>query len=157
MKRIYEPSCCRADDGSCVRSNDESENGQILSMAGKKIVNKDGGMQIEDYALGTMTSSYELGSTVKGATLLTGYQTEAIKPYTHFFDAPMYFKGSSKPKKSWKEFGDIDDLRALQVSSNVYMFNTALKWQALIMSQTIHWTLNKKHLIKCATILDNLA
>ena len=52
-------------------------------MAGKKIVNKDGGMQIEDYALGTMTSSYELGSTVKGATLLTGYQTEAIKPYTH--------------------------------------------------------------------------
>ena len=50
----------------------------------------------------------------------------------------MYFKGSSKPKKSWKEFGDIDDLRALQVSSNVYMFNTALKWQALIMFQTIH-------------------
>ena len=49
-----------------IRCNDESENGQILSMAGKKIVNKDGGMQIEDYALGTMTSSYELGSTVKG-------------------------------------------------------------------------------------------
>lgn len=96
-------------------------------MAGKKIVNKDGGMQIEDYALGTMTSSYELGSTVKGATLLAGYQTDTIKPYTHFFDAPMYFKGSSKPKKSWKDFGDIDDLRALQVSSNVYMFNTALK------------------------------
>lgn len=103
------------------------KNGQILSMAGKKIVNKDGGMQIEDYALGTMTSSYELGSTVKGATLLAGYQTDTIKPYTHFFDAPMYFKGSSKPKKSWKDFGDIDDLRALQVSSNVYMFNTALK------------------------------
>ncbi|KWW53256.1 penicillin-binding protein [Bacillus cereus] len=103
------------------------KNGQILSMAGKKIVNKDGGMQIEDYALGTMTSSYELGSTVKGATLLAGYQTDTIKPYTHFFDAPMYFKGSSKPKKSWKDFGDIDDLRALQVSSNVYMFHTALK------------------------------
>ena len=68
------------------------KNGQILSMAGKKIVNKDGGMQIEDYALGTMTSSYELGSTVKGATLLAGYQTDTIKPYTHFFDAPMYFK-----------------------------------------------------------------
>ena len=50
-------------------------------MAGKKIVNKDGGMQIEDYALGTMTSSYELGSTVKGATLLAGYQTDTIKPH----------------------------------------------------------------------------
>ena len=139
MKRIYEPFIFAEpmmDRAFVVMMN--PKNGQILSMAGKKIVNKDGGMQIEDYALGTMTSSYELGSTVKGATLLTGYQTEAIKPYTHFFDAPMYFKGSSKPKKSWKEFGDIDDLRALQVSSNVYMFNTALKWQALIMSQTIH-------------------
>ena len=54
------------------------KNGQVLSLAGKKIVNKDGGMQIEDYALGTMISSYELGSTVKGATVLAGYQTEAI-------------------------------------------------------------------------------
>ena len=41
--------------------------------------------KVEDYALGTMISSYELGSTVKGATVLAGYQTEAIKPYTHFY------------------------------------------------------------------------
>ncbi len=33
-----------------------TKTGKILSIAGKKIVNKDGGMQIEDYALGTMTS-----------------------------------------------------------------------------------------------------
>lgn len=100
--------------------------GQLLSISGKKLVNKDGNMQVEDYALGTMTSSYELGSTVKGATLLTGYQTGAIQLGTRFVDAPMTFKGT-KPKKSWKDFGDIDDLRALQVSSNVYMFNTALQ------------------------------
>lgn len=100
--------------------------GELLSISGKKLVNKDGNMQVEDYALGTMTSSYELGSTVKGATLLTGYQTGAIQLGTRFVDAPMTFKGT-KPKKSWKDFGDIDDLRALQVSSNVYMFNTALQ------------------------------
>ena len=35
-------------------------------------------MQVEDYALGTMISSYELGSTVKGATVLTGFETKAI-------------------------------------------------------------------------------
>ncbi|SDY93777.1 penicillin-binding protein 2 [Bacillus sp. 166amftsu] len=103
------------------------KNGQLLSISGKKLVNKDGNMQVEDFALGTMTSSYELGSTVKGATLLTGYQTGAIKPFTHFFDAPMTFKGTTKEKKSWKDFGDVDDVRALQVSSNVYMFHTALK------------------------------
>ncbi|MGN4422699.1 peptidoglycan D,D-transpeptidase FtsI family protein [Bacillus cereus group sp. MYBK30-1] len=102
------------------------KNGQVLSMAGKKLVEKDGKIEAEDYALGTMTSSYELGSTVKGATILTGFETKAITPGTYFYDAPMKFKGT-KEKKSWKDFGNIDDLRALQVSSNVYMFNTALK------------------------------
>ncbi|MBJ7948895.1 MULTISPECIES: peptidoglycan D,D-transpeptidase FtsI family protein [Bacillus cereus group] len=102
------------------------KNGQVLSMAGKKLIEKDGKTEVEDYALGTMTSSYELGSTVKGATVLTGFETKAITPGTYFYDAPMKFKGT-KEKKSWKEFGNIDDLRALQVSSNVYMFNTALK------------------------------
>ncbi|MCU5461928.1 MULTISPECIES: penicillin-binding protein 2 [Bacillus cereus group] len=102
------------------------KNGQVLSMAGKRLVEKDGKTEVEDYALGTMTSSYELGSTVKGATVLTGFETKAISPGTNFYDAPMKFKGT-KEKKSWKNFGDIDDLRALQVSSNVYMFNIALK------------------------------
>ncbi|PHB05864.1 penicillin-binding protein [Bacillus wiedmannii] len=102
------------------------KNGQVLSMAGKRLVEKDGKTEVEDYALGTMTSSYELGSTVKGATVLTGFETKAIAPGTYFYDAPMKFKGT-KEKKSWKEFGNIDDLRALQVSSNVYMFHTALK------------------------------
>lgn len=102
------------------------KNGEVLSMAGKRLVEKDGKTEVEDYALGTMTSSYELGSTVKGATVLTGFETKAITPGTYFYDAPMKFKGT-KEKKSWKEFGNIDDLRALQVSSNVYMFHTALK------------------------------
>ena len=37
-------------------------NGQILSMAGKKIVGKEGKIEVEDLALGNMTTSYELGS-----------------------------------------------------------------------------------------------
>ncbi|CUB57938.1 Penicillin-binding protein H [Bacillus subtilis] len=103
-------------------------NGQILSMAGKKIVEKEGVLEIEDLALGNMTTSYELGSAVKGATLLTGYETGAIHPGDQFYDAPMKFKGT-QAKKSWNVsgFGNINDLRALQVSSNVYMFQTALK------------------------------
>ena len=52
-------------------------------MAGKRR-RKDGKMEVEDYALGTLTSSYELGSTVKGATVLTGFETNAITPGTHF-------------------------------------------------------------------------
>ena len=36
---------------------------------------KEGKIEVEDLALGNMTTSYELGSAVKGATLLTGYET----------------------------------------------------------------------------------
>ena len=79
--------------------------GQVLSMAGKKLVEKDGKIEVEDYALGTMTSSYELGSTVKGATVLTGFETKAITPGTYFYDAPMNFKGTRTQKileRFWK-------------------------------------------------------
>ncbi|MDA2451983.1 penicillin-binding protein 2 [Bacillus cereus] len=106
----------------------DPKTGQILSMAGKKFAEKDGVIELEDFALGNMVSSYELGSAVKGATLLTGYQTGAIKPGDIFYDAPMKFKGT-QAKKSWNVsgFGNVNDLRALQVSSNVYMFYTALQ------------------------------
>ncbi|KEK26205.1 peptidoglycan D,D-transpeptidase FtsI family protein [Bacillus gaemokensis] len=101
------------------------KNGEVLSMAGKQLVDEDGTTKVQDYALGTMTSSYPMGSTVKGATLLTGYQTGAIRPGDVMFDEPIQFKGT-KPKKSWKNMGYIDDLTALKQSSNVYMFRTAM-------------------------------
>ncbi|WP_017151891.1 peptidoglycan D,D-transpeptidase FtsI family protein [Bacillus bingmayongensis] len=106
----------------------DPKTGQLLSMAGKRFVEKDGKEEVEDFALGNMVTSYELGSAVKGATLLTGYQTGAIQPGTQFYDTPMKFKGT-RVKKSWNVsgFGNINDLRALQVSSNVYMFHTALQ------------------------------
>ena len=31
-------------------------------------------MYLADYSYGTFTTAYEIGSTVKGATLLTGYR-----------------------------------------------------------------------------------
>lgn len=101
--------------------------GEILTMAGKQYAKDEetGKMKMNDMALGTFTSSYAMGSAVKGATILTGYQTGAIKPGTVQYDAPMKIKGTPD-KKSWKNFGSINDLDALRVSSNVYMFKTAI-------------------------------
>ena len=101
-------------------------NGEILSMAGKQFGEENGQRVINDYALGTMTSAYEMGSTVKGATVLTGYQTGKLQPGEVIVDEPMKFKGTDW-KKSWKTMGAINDLTALQQSSNVYMFKTAMK------------------------------
>ena len=58
--------------------------GEILTMAGKKYEKdpKTGKSSIEDFALGNITTSYTMGSSVKGATVLTGYQQGAIQPGT---------------------------------------------------------------------------
>ncbi|WP_243290567.1 penicillin-binding protein 2 [Bacillus sp. FJAT-47783] len=100
--------------------------GQVLTMAGKKIVKGEGGAyELEDFALGTMTTSYTMGSAVKGATVLAGFEAGVISPGTVFVDEPLYIKGSP-PKKSWKTMGAINDVQALKMSSNVYMFKTAI-------------------------------
>ncbi|QCJ45268.1 penicillin-binding protein 2 [Bacillus sp. S3] len=101
--------------------------GEVLSLAGRQIgKDKDGKTVMNDFAGGNITTSYNVGSAVKGATILTGYKTGAIKPGDYLIDEPLYFKGTPKPKKSWKVFGSINDLRALQVSSNVYMWKTVI-------------------------------
>ncbi|UII57962.1 penicillin-binding protein 2 [Cytobacillus spongiae] len=102
--------------------------GEVLTMAGKKI-EKDtetGKSVMADYALGNIVSSYNAGSAVKGATILTGYRTGAISPNTYIYDTPMQIKGTPV-KKSWKNMGNINDLTALKQSSNVYMFKTAIE------------------------------
>lgn len=82
-------------------------------MAGKQLVNEDGQTKVNDFALGTMTSSYPMGSTVKGATVLTGYQTGAIQPGSVQLDEPIKLKGTPT-KSSWKTMGYINDLTALK-------------------------------------------
>ncbi|MBO9129627.1 penicillin-binding protein 2 [Bacillus sp. 165] len=101
------------------------KNGEVLSIAGKKLNKNDKGQEIQDYALGTFTSSYPAGSVVKGATVLTGYQTGAIEPGTVLVDEPIRIKGTPV-KASYKTMGAINDLDALRMSSNVYMFKTAM-------------------------------
>lgn len=102
--------------------------GEIMTMAGKQLVrNKDTGkMEMQDFALGNIVSSYTVGSSVKGATILTGFKTGAIRPGTSFYDSPILIRGTPE-KGSWRNFGSLDDIRALRVSSNVYMFKTAME------------------------------
>jgi len=100
--------------------------GEILSMAGKVYTRgSDGKIGFQDYALGTINAAYEMGSSIKGATMLTGYDTGVLNIGTAYYDTPVKIKGT-KPKGSWKNLGHTNDLRALELSSNVYMFRTFL-------------------------------
>ncbi|MGE6631170.1 peptidoglycan D,D-transpeptidase FtsI family protein [Bacillus sp. NPDC077027] len=96
--------------------------GDILAMSGKKMEGRD----VTDYAIGTFTTQYEVGSVVKGATVLAGYQ-DGMSHGQGYVDTPLYFAGNGKPKKSYMDLGWVNDLRALQKSSNVYMFQVAMR------------------------------
>ncbi|MGJ5700851.1 peptidoglycan D,D-transpeptidase FtsI family protein [Staphylococcus equorum] len=101
-------------------------NGDILAMAGKQI-DKNG--DLTDYDIGTFTSQYAVGSSIKGGTLLAGYQNNAIDVGDEMVDQPLEFAGGLKKSSYFNQDGKvtIDDKEALMHSSNVYMFKTALK------------------------------
>lgn len=111
----------------------EPNTGEILALVGKQYLkNADTGeYEILDMSLGTFTTAYEMGSSVKGASVLTGYNTKAISQGTVLVDEPLYIAGT-KRKSSYapynvKGMGKINDLDALRRSSNVYMFKIAIE------------------------------
>lgn len=99
--------------------------GEILTMAGKQFSKDENGNKVVlDAALGNITTTYNVGSAIKGATILTGYKTGAIKPNDVIFDTPV--KIAQTIKRSWKNLGSVNDIDALKMSSNIYMFHIAM-------------------------------
>ncbi|KMY31374.1 penicillin-binding protein [Lysinibacillus xylanilyticus] len=104
--------------------------GDILSMVGKKIEKnpETGKIEVVDYSYGTFTTAYEAGSAVKAATLLTGYNQGVVSMGTVMGDEPIVLAGTSPKASIFNRNGYIsmDDLTALERSSNVYMFKIAM-------------------------------
>lgn len=100
--------------------------GEILAMAGKQAVLKDGYYQIVDYTPGIVTLPVTPGSVVKGASTMVGYKYGAIDIGTVLNDECIKIKDTPL-KCSWQTMGPIDDVYALQNSSNVYQYKIAIK------------------------------
>jgi cell division protein FtsI/penicillin-binding protein 2 len=75
-----------------------------------------------------------MGSTVKGATVLTGLQQGVIDPSTIIYDAPLTF-GDGRQMKSHEYMGPIGPVTALERSSNVYMWHIAMRLSGYDYSQ----------------------
>lgn len=97
-------------------------NGDILAMAA--MVRADDGTYYNDPQL-TMIKSSPLGSVVKPATIYMGQNEGAIKPGQVFLDKEMYIKGTPV-RRSYRNLGALDDIGAIQMSSNIYMFYTTI-------------------------------
>ena len=105
----------------------DPKTGEILAMAGKQAVKKDdGSYEIVDYTPGIVTSTVTMGSVVKGASQIVGYNTGALKIGETRYDTCV--KVAATPIKcSWRYLGKLNDITALKYSSNTYQFYTAIK------------------------------
>lgn len=99
--------------------------GEILAMAGKQIIKEGEEYKFYDYTPGVTTSPVTVGSIIKGASHIVGYNTDSLKIGEIRNDACV--KIAATPEKcSWKYLGNLNDIDALKYSSNVYQFLTAI-------------------------------
>ena len=104
-------------------------NGEVLSLVGKQVVTnpETGKLEIWDYAFGAFTALHEAGSTIKMATLLTGYQENVVRIGETKIDEPIRIGGITKRSLfNQNSRVAVTDIEAIGRSSNVYMFRIAL-------------------------------
>lgn len=100
--------------------------GEVLAMSGKQVALINGEYKIYDYTPGVFTASATVGSVVKGASHIVGYNTGALKIGEVRRDDCVKLVGTNL-KCSWKSLGVLNDITALRNSSNTYQFYTAMK------------------------------
>lgn len=72
-----------------------------------------------------------MGSAIKGATVAGGLMNGIISPTNSVMpDTPIYLPGSPIKKSVYPvgTFSSLDAPTALEVSSNIYMMQLALRW-----------------------------
>ena len=104
----------------------DPNNGEILAMGGKQVLeNESGERYVVDYTPEIVTLPVTPGSVVKGASMMVGYKYGAIDIGTVINDECIKIKDTPE-KCSWRTMGYINDIYALQYSSNVYQYKIAI-------------------------------
>lgn len=103
----------------------EPNTGAILAISGKQILSKGGSYKFVDYTTGLLTNPVVPGSIVKAASILVGYDTGVLQIGDVKKDECIKIQATPK-KCSWKTLGNVNDLQALAMSSNVYQFKIAM-------------------------------
>ncbi len=96
--------------------------GEIYAMSGML---KNNG-EIINYASGNYLEGYTPGSVVKGATVYMGLNEGVVTKDEYIYDAPMSIRGTPRIA-SYQNYGNVNAITALQVSSNIYMVNVAMR------------------------------
>ena len=102
----------------------DPNNGDVLALVAK-VLNKN---KVYDYTAYLPTSSVTVGSVIKGASISVGYKEGVIDIGSVLKDECVKLM-STPTKCSWNRngLGNLDDVNALRLSSNVYQFKVAMK------------------------------
>ncbi|TES55765.1 penicillin-binding protein 2 [Halalkalibacterium halodurans] len=92
--------------------------------------------------LGVVNAAFEMGSSIKGASVLTGYHTGVVSPGESLYDTPIQLPGAP-PMGSYTNMGWVNGQTALERSSNVYMFRIAMALAGYNLSSNCCWNLEK--------------
>lgn len=99
------------------------QTGEIYAMSGKYL-DEDG--KIQNYSSGAYLDTFASGSVVKGATVYMMLDQGIQTRYSTEQDEEMKIAGTPF-KRSFNTYGTVNSIRALTVSSNVYMFKSVIK------------------------------
>lgn len=110
------------------------QTGDVLGIAGKRYeysedMDSYNTEKIVDDALGAINTSYGMGSSIKPAMVAMGYLENIITPTNNVIvDEPMKFQASAEKSSAFNRTGkvSIDDIEALEKSSNIYMIKLAM-------------------------------
>ncbi|TVP91241.1 MAG: penicillin-binding protein 2 [Alkalibacterium sp.] len=105
------------------------QNGDILAMTGKR-VNSAG--EVVDNALGNINNAFEVGSSIKGATVLAASMDGVLDNSNNtIFDTPLRIRESQDIRSLFNFDGNnsvtMNEIDALERSSNVYMAKLAMR------------------------------
>ncbi len=103
----------------------DPNNGEILAMASKQVVEENGEYKVYDYTIGVINHAVTVGSAVKGASHIAGYNNGALQIGEVRSDTCI--KIAATPEKcSFTNLGYTSDITALKYSSNVFQYKTAI-------------------------------
>lgn len=113
----------------------EPSTGDLLGIAGKRFEYDEATDSynydvIVDDALGAINTSYGMGSSIKPAMVAMGYMHGVISLDDNVIvDEPLKFLASQEKSSVFNRTGKmpIDDIQALQMSSNIYMIKLAMR------------------------------
>ncbi|WP_082233823.1 peptidoglycan D,D-transpeptidase FtsI family protein [Halobacillus massiliensis] len=122
-----EPAANRHMENAIVVMSDPN-NGEILAISGKEYNrNRESGEEkVSNVGHQALYNAYMPGSTIKGATVLTGLNEGVIGPSTYVNDRTLRFAGSPNKSSYRSGIGNVNYYSALQQSSNVYMYFIAM-------------------------------